>query len=82
MILNTLADFARVRVEQLKKDKSLAEIKEAALAQPIGDFIFEKALKNSAINIIAEIKRLRRLKELFLWILPRCNRQQLMKRLA
>lgn len=30
MILNTLADFARVRVEQLKKDKSLAEIKEAA----------------------------------------------------
>lgn len=57
MILNTLADFARVRVEQLKKDKSLAEIKEAALAQPIGDFIFEKALKNSAINIIAEIKK-------------------------
>jgi len=57
MILDILADFARVRVEQLKLNKPLAEIKKLALALPVGDFIFEKALKSSDINIIAEIKK-------------------------
>ncbi|MPL92087.1 Indole-3-glycerol phosphate synthase [bioreactor metagenome] len=57
MILDTLAAYARMRVEQLKKDKSLSEIKQAALELPKGDFVFEKALCTSGISIIAEIKK-------------------------
>lgn len=57
MILDSLADFARVRVEQLKLNKPLAEIQKLALALPAADFIFEKALKSSDIKIIAEIKK-------------------------
>ena len=57
MILDTLADYARMRVAQLKKDKPLLEIKQAALALPTGDFVFEKVLRSSGISIIAEIKK-------------------------
>ncbi len=57
MILDTLADCARQRVEQLKKNKPLAELRRIALALPVGDFIFEKALKSSDVSIIAEIKK-------------------------
>ena len=57
MILDTLAAYARMRVAQLKNTKPLSEIKQAALEMPIGDFVFEKALRASGINIIAEIKK-------------------------
>jgi len=57
MILDNLADYARVRVAQLKKDKPLLEIKQAALELPTGDFVFEKVLRSSGISIIAEIKK-------------------------
>lgn len=57
MILDTIADYARLRVEQLKKDKPLAEIRQAALALPVGNFIFEKVLRTNGISIIAEIKK-------------------------
>lgn len=57
MILDTLAAYARMRVAQLKKDKPLSEIKQAALRLPKGDFVFEKALRSNSISIIAEIKK-------------------------
>ena len=57
MILDTLAAYARMRVVQLKKDKPLSEIKQAALELPTGDFVFEKTLRTSGISIIAEIKK-------------------------
>lgn len=57
MILDTLANFARERVIQLKKNQPLSEIKKIALALPPGDFNFEKVLKSSDIKIIAEIKK-------------------------
>ncbi len=56
-ILDELADFARIRVEEYKKHVSETEMKEAALALPKGDFAFEKALAGSELSIIAECKK-------------------------
>ena len=56
-ILDELADYARVRVENNKMRVSLEVIKEKAYALPKGDFEFEKALKKDGISLICEVKK-------------------------
>lgn len=58
MILDQIALYTKERVQTLKRTKSFAEIKKAALAikceQP---FAFEEALANEEISFICEVKR-------------------------
>lgn len=56
-ILDQLADHAKERVEQAKKNLPLAEIKNQAFALPVGNFAFENALKGSDISFICECKK-------------------------
>lgn len=56
-ILEQLAAYARTRVEQVKAVRPLADVKAAALAQPKGDFAFEKALAQPGVRFICECKR-------------------------
>ncbi|MDO4975660.1 MAG: indole-3-glycerol phosphate synthase TrpC [Eubacteriales bacterium] len=56
-ILNELADYAKIRTEEAKKNVPLSVIKEKALALPKGDFSFEKALKKPGISFICECKK-------------------------
>ena len=56
-ILDELAEYARVRVEENKKKASLEDIKEKAYALPKGDFEFERALKKKGVSFICEVKK-------------------------
>lgn len=56
-ILEQLAAYARTRVEQAKAVRPLADVKAAALAQPKGDFAFERALAQPGVRFICECKR-------------------------
>lgn len=56
-ILDQLADHARERTEQAKKQVPLAEVKRQALSLPQGDFAFEKALRGPDIAFICECKK-------------------------
>lgn len=56
-ILDELAEYARVRVEENKKKASLEEIKEKAYALPKGDLEFERALKKKGVSFICEVKK-------------------------
>ncbi|SES75998.1 MULTISPECIES: indole-3-glycerol phosphate synthase TrpC [unclassified Pseudobutyrivibrio] len=56
-ILEQLAEHARFRVEENKKNKSLEEIKAEALTLPKGAFEFEKALAKPGISFICECKK-------------------------
>ena len=56
-ILDQLAEHAKQRVAELKKNKSLEEIKEEAFNLPKGDFEFEKALRKDNIAFICECKK-------------------------
>ena len=56
-ILEQLAAYARTRVEQAKAVRPLADVKAAALAQPRGDFAFEKVLAQPGVRFICECKR-------------------------
>lgn len=56
-ILEQLAAYVRTRVEQAKAVRPLADVKAAALAQPKGDFAFEKALAQPGVRFICECKR-------------------------
>lgn len=56
-ILDQLADHARERVAQAKKEAPLEEVKSKALALPKGTFVFEKALKKPGISFICECKK-------------------------
>lgn len=56
-ILEQLAAYARTRVGQAKAVRPLADVKAAALAQPKGDFAFEKALAQPGVRFICECKR-------------------------
>lgn len=56
-ILEQLAAYARTRVEQAKAVWPLADVKAAALAQPKGNFAFEKALAQPGVRFICECKR-------------------------
>ena len=56
-ILDQLADYARQRVEEAKRQTPLAEIKRQALALPKGGFRFEKALAKPGLSFICECKK-------------------------
>lgn len=56
-ILDTIADYAKERVQAAKSSVSLDEIKKKAYALPKGDFTFEKALKGKDISFICECKK-------------------------
>lgn len=56
-ILDQLADFARVRVEEAKKVVPAEMMKERALSLPRGDFGFEKQLQKPGISFICECKK-------------------------
>ena len=56
-ILEQLAAYARTRVEQAKAVRPLADVKAAALAQPKGNFAFEKALAQPGVRFLCECKR-------------------------
>ncbi len=56
-ILDELAEYARHRVAEAKKEVSLEEVKKRALALQKGDFSFEKALKKPGISFICECKK-------------------------
>lgn len=56
-ILNQLADHAKYRVQEAKKNLSPEEIKQLALACPKGSFAFENALKTPDIAFICECKK-------------------------
>lgn len=56
-ILDQLAEHARYRTEQAKKEVPLSEIRERALSMPKGGFSFEKALRKPGISFICECKK-------------------------
>lgn len=58
MILDNIADSTRKRVADLKQKRSLASVKEAALALPASTgFPFLQALKQPDISFICEVKK-------------------------
>lgn len=58
MILDKLAEHTRLRVDKIKKQKPLEEIKKQALAiDNKKKFLFEKALRGKAISFICEVKK-------------------------
>lgn len=58
-ILELLADSARERVAAAKKATPLEALRDAAteVAHPLGDFAFEKALRNPGVSFICECKK-------------------------
>lgn len=56
-ILDQLADSARQRTEQAKKNISPEDIRRQALSLPKGTFPFEQALKKDGISFICECKK-------------------------
>ena len=56
-ILDKLAEHARERVAEAKKDISLSEIYRVAMSMPKGGFEFENALKSDDISFICECKK-------------------------
>ena len=56
-ILDELAAYAGVRVEENKKSHPAEDVRKAALALPKGDFAFEKALSKDGISFICECKK-------------------------
>ncbi len=56
-ILDQLAEHARYRTEQTKKEMPLTEIRERALSMPKGKFDFEQALQKPGISFICECKK-------------------------
>lgn len=57
MILNTIANATRIRVNKAAAKVSLEEIKKRAERLPVGDFPFERALRAHDFTVICEIKR-------------------------
>lgn len=56
-ILNTIADYARVRVAEDKKIITYEQMKARALAMPKGDYRFSRALKKPGMSFICEVKK-------------------------
>lgn len=56
-ILDEIAAYARIRVEEKKKEKSVEAIRFEAASFIKKDFPFEKALKNEGISFICECKK-------------------------
>ncbi len=57
MILDEIASFAKIRVEQDKQKISYEQMKLKAEKLPKGNFVFEKALKNKFPSLICEVKK-------------------------
>lgn len=57
MVLDILAEAARVRVESDKRDISFDEMKSRARALTRGSFLFERALSTCGISFICEVKK-------------------------
>lgn len=57
MILDTLADAARVRVAESKRSQPLTDVERQAQAMEKGHFEFEKALSVPDISFICEVKK-------------------------
>lgn len=57
MILDELAAYAKERVAKAKQSISLEKIKEQALAMPVGEFAFERALRKDEMSFICEVKK-------------------------
>lgn len=56
-ILDELADYARYRVEEAKKNRSLSDVRSLAESLPVGNFEFEKALSKPELSFICECKK-------------------------
>ena len=56
-ILDELAAYAKIRVEEAKEKVSFEEMKRKALSMPKGDFAFEKALAKPGVSFICECKK-------------------------
>ena len=56
-ILDQLAEHARERTEQAKRELPFARLQAEALGMPRGDFAFEKALKKDRLTFICECKK-------------------------
>jgi len=56
-ILDQLAEHARERVAEAKKNHPLAQLRQKALDLPKGTFAFEKALRKPDISFICECKK-------------------------
>lgn len=56
-ILNTIAKYTKERYEKIIAQRPLSAVKADALAMPIGNFKFEKALKNDTLSFICEVKK-------------------------
>ena len=56
-ILDKLAEHAKERVAEAKKDISLSEIYRVAVSMPKGGFEFENALRSDDISFICECKK-------------------------
>ena len=57
MILDEIANYAKIRVQDDKKVRNLDEMKRQAIESKKGDFCFEKALNKSDIQTICEVKK-------------------------
>ena len=58
-ILVQLADHARERVSEAKREVSLEEVRQRALSMQKGSCVFEKALKKDGISSSANAKKRR-----------------------
>ncbi len=56
-ILDQLADYARERTRQAKRQIPLEEIRRQALSLPKGSFMFERVLKKPGLSFICECKK-------------------------
>ncbi|WP_026527270.1 indole-3-glycerol phosphate synthase TrpC [Butyrivibrio sp. VCD2006] len=56
-ILDELAAYAKIRVEEAKKKTPFNEVRSMAESLPKGDFSFENALKKDGISFICECKK-------------------------
>lgn len=56
-ILDQLAEHARERVNEAKREVSLEEVRQRALSMQKGSFAFEKALRKDGISFICECKK-------------------------
>ncbi|MCR5736783.1 MAG: indole-3-glycerol phosphate synthase TrpC [Eubacterium sp.] len=57
MILDTIAEATRKRVEKEKSEKALELVREEAMKLPKGTFSFEKAIAKDGMTFICEVKK-------------------------
>jgi len=57
VILNELANYARIRVNEAKETAPAGEVIEQALVLPKGTYRFEKELRQTGLSFICEVKK-------------------------